>query len=372
MITTELHHPNIYVSSARTKRFSSPTPIGPQPHADTSMPVDLYYIPPSTPSRAVLMLAEAIGLPLNLKLVDLMAREQYRPEFLRMNPAHAVPTIDDDGFYLSESRAILTYLVDKYAAGSSLYPAQPDRRALINQRLQFDLNTLYKAFSDYYYLQMFFGEPADEKLWARIELALGVFEAFLGRSTYAAGDVYTIADISLLATVSSFCHADGVHLTEARWPNVCRWFERARAETKGWHWNEEGLLRYRSFFAAMRAKRAATEAATMAATDAAVDAVVPEEETTVSVAVSEVETTAGEVVEVQAEETEADETVADESVADETVAVESVAVETVAVETALETVEEVQVIAAAVSEVTLEETEVAVAGEGTTVKTTEE
>lgn len=225
------------------------------------MPVDLYYMPPSSPCRAVQMLAETIGLPLRLKLVDLLAGEQHRPEFLRLNPAHAVPTIDDDGFHLSESRAILTYLVDKYAAGSPLYPDQPDRRALINQRLQFDQNTLYRAFNDYYAPQLFGGAPADAKLWERIELALGLFEAFLGRGTYAAGDAYTIADTSLLATVSSFCHADGVQLTVARWPNVCRWFERARAETKGWHWNEEGLVSYRSIFAVLRAKRASEAAA---------------------------------------------------------------------------------------------------------------
>lgn len=221
--------------------------------------IDLYYIPGSSPSRAVQMLAQAIDVPLNLKLVNLLSGEQHRPEFLRMNPAHAVPTIDDRGFYLSESRAILTYLVDKYAAGSPLYPAQADRRALINQRLQFDLGTLYKAFSEYYYLQLFFGADADPTLFSGMQSALDIFEKFLGRHAYAAGDTYTIADISLLATVSSFCHEDGVQLDE--WPNVSGWLARVREETPGWHWNETGLVDYRKFFAALKAKRAGASAA---------------------------------------------------------------------------------------------------------------
>lgn len=55
-----------------------------------------------------------------------------------------MPTIDDNGFILSESRAIAIYLAEKYfPQGHALYPNDVKQRALINQRLQFDCGTLY-------------------------------------------------------------------------------------------------------------------------------------------------------------------------------------------------------------------------------------
>lgn len=47
------------------------------------MPIDLYQVPGSAPCRAVRLVAAALGVELNLKLTDLMAKEHLKPEFLK-------------------------------------------------------------------------------------------------------------------------------------------------------------------------------------------------------------------------------------------------------------------------------------------------
>lgn len=48
------------------------------------MGLDFYYLPGSAPCRAVLMTAKAVGVDLNLKLVNLMAGEHLTPEYLKV------------------------------------------------------------------------------------------------------------------------------------------------------------------------------------------------------------------------------------------------------------------------------------------------
>lgn len=44
----------------------------------------------------------------------------------------------------------MTYLADQYGKNDSLYPKDPRKRAIVNQRLYFDMGTLYQAFAEYY------------------------------------------------------------------------------------------------------------------------------------------------------------------------------------------------------------------------------
>jgi len=108
--------------------------------------VDFYYLPGSSPCRSVIMTAKAVGVDLNKKLLNLQAGEHLKPEFLKINPQHTIPTLVDNGFALWESRAIQVYLVEKYGKTDSLYPKCPKKRAVINQRLYFDMGTLYQSF----------------------------------------------------------------------------------------------------------------------------------------------------------------------------------------------------------------------------------
>lgn len=66
------------------------------------MTIDFYYMPACSSSRGVLLTAKALGLELNLKFTDVPKGETRTPEYLKMNPQHTIPTINDNGFCLWE------------------------------------------------------------------------------------------------------------------------------------------------------------------------------------------------------------------------------------------------------------------------------
>ncbi|KAL0275073.1 UNVERIFIED_CONTAM: hypothetical protein PYX00_003053 [Menopon gallinae] len=216
------------------------------------MPIDLYYKPGSAPCRAVLLTAKSLGLELNLKETDLMKGEHMSPEFLKMNPQHTIPTINDNGFCLWESRAIIAYLVDQYGKDDSLYPKDPKKRALVNQRLYFDAGTLYQRFGDLYYPMMFGGAPFDEAKKQRLDDALQFFNTFLDGSEWAAGPKMTIADHSLAASVSTI---EAVGYSLDKYPNVQKWYAKVQKEMPGYSVNAEGAEAFKQLFHHLTGKK---------------------------------------------------------------------------------------------------------------------
>ncbi|KYN08361.1 Glutathione S-transferase 1-1 [Cyphomyrmex costatus] len=191
------------------------------------MPIDLYQLTGSPPCRAVLLTAAAVGVDLNVKNVDLNAGEHLKPEFIKMNPQHTVPTLDDDGLYLCESRAIMTYLVNQYGKDDSLYPKDPKKRALVDQRLCFDLGTLYQSFTDYYYPIIFTGLTPEQTKYDKLHEALSYLDKFLEGENYVAGKTLTVADITLAVSVSNFPLVD---YDLSKYSNILRWFIKIQAE----------------------------------------------------------------------------------------------------------------------------------------------
>ncbi|XP_063545142.1 glutathione S-transferase 1-1-like [Cydia strobilella] len=213
---------------------------------------DLYYVPGSAPCRTVLLAAKALNVNLNLKLVDLHHGEQLKPEYLKLNPQHTVPTLVDDGLSLWESRAIITYLANKYGKGSTLYPEEPRARALVDQRLYFDIGTLYQRFADYFYPQIFGGAPADQGKLQKIEEALKFLDTFLEGQKYVAGPNLTLADLSLIASVSSF---EATDIDFKKYSNVKRWYETVKSTAPGYQEaNEKGLEAFKGLVNSMMKK----------------------------------------------------------------------------------------------------------------------
>lgn len=108
------------------------------------MSVVLYYTQISPPARACLLTIRNLNLNVDIINVDLFAGEHMRDEFLKLNPLHQVPVLVDDDFVMSESRAIMCYLVNSKKPGDSLYPNDPKIRAKIDQRLYYDTTVVFE------------------------------------------------------------------------------------------------------------------------------------------------------------------------------------------------------------------------------------
>ena len=195
----------------------------------------LYYHPASTTSRPVLLLAAEAGITLEMQIVDLFTGEQYQPPYEAINPNHLVPVLDDGEFRLTESSAILKYLADK--AGSPLYPADPQARARVNERMDWVNTQLCRDLAyGLVYPQIFpfhkrrSDEAQDATLrWAH-ERAGGWLKVMndhlLGSSPWLAGPAMTIADL-FAASFVALAELTGSDL--AAYPQVCAWLERVKA-----------------------------------------------------------------------------------------------------------------------------------------------
>ncbi|RZB45757.1 GST N 3 domain containing protein [Asbolus verrucosus] len=185
----------------------------------------LYLSSLSPPSRAVLITGQALNLELELRNVDLSKGEHRTPEYIKLNPLHAVPTLDDDGTIITDSHAINAYLVSKYAPEDSLYPQDIVKRALVDQRLHFDTGILFNHFRNtaapLFYRK---SKEVSQEQKNRVLEAYKFVEIFLENSQWVAGDEVTIADFSIGSTILALNLL--VPLDVSAFPKTDSWIKR--------------------------------------------------------------------------------------------------------------------------------------------------
>ena len=81
----------------------------------------VHVAPPSPRAIKVLAVLHHLGLEPEIALVDLVGGEQFKPAFVALNPNRKMPVLEDDGFVLWESNAIIQYLAAK-AGDERLWP----------------------------------------------------------------------------------------------------------------------------------------------------------------------------------------------------------------------------------------------------------
>jgi glutathione S-transferase len=68
----------------------------------------------------------------------LAAGDHKTEEYGKLNPQRTIPVVDDDGFVMTESRAIAAYLATTKSSDNSLYPTDPKARFIVDHRLYYD------------------------------------------------------------------------------------------------------------------------------------------------------------------------------------------------------------------------------------------
>lgn len=194
--------------------------------------IDLYYW--TTPNGHKITIAlEELGLEYDIKSVNIGKGEQFSPEFLEISPNNRIPAIVDHDvtgpdaqegpLALFESGAILEYLADKTGR---LLPKSGRGRYITLQWLYWQMAGLGPMAGQNHHFRNYATEKIPYAINRYVDETArlyGVLDRRLGKSSYVAGEEYSIADIAIWPWIKSH-DAQGQSLDD--FPNIRRWFAR--------------------------------------------------------------------------------------------------------------------------------------------------
>ncbi|NNC07345.1 glutathione S-transferase family protein [Corallococcus exiguus] len=197
----------------------------------------LYFHPLSGNSRRVLLVAAHLDIPLERIVVDLTTGKQRETSYLGINPNGRVPVLDDGGFVLWESRAIMVYLAEK-TPGQTLLPTDAQGRADVNRWLFWCSSHMAPAntvlVQENFVKQRTGRGPPDPAEVARGEALFAqtapVLDSHLAGRTWVTQERLTLADLSLAA---SFALAGPARLPLEGYANLRAWLGRVQ-ELEAW------------------------------------------------------------------------------------------------------------------------------------------
>jgi glutathione S-transferase len=192
----------------------------------------LYHFPLSTNGRRVTLTARHLGLPLDIVPINLMNPDDRR-RMTELNLNNKAPILEDGGFLLWESCAIMQYLAEQ-VPGQTLYPQDAKARADVNRWLFWSVQHFAPAI----------GVISWENVWKKfagrgdtdpVELARGhmelgrfgaVLDAHLAGRDWVCGSGVTLADFALAAPLS---YIEKCQLPVTHFPNMMRWLANVQA-----------------------------------------------------------------------------------------------------------------------------------------------
>jgi GST-like protein len=189
-------------------------------------PIELYYWPTPNGWKITIMLEE-LGVPYEVKYVNINKGEQFEPSFLKIAPNNRMPAIVDpegpDGQPISifESGAILQYLGRKFG---KFYPADERARVEVEQWLFWQVGGLGPMAGQAHHFRNYAPEKlpyAIKRYTDEVNRLYGVMNRRLADREFLAGD-YSIADMASVGWTRSYKN-QGQDLED--FPHLKRWFD---------------------------------------------------------------------------------------------------------------------------------------------------
>jgi glutathione S-transferase len=180
----------------------------------------------SVNAKKALWTLEELKLPYERIDAGLQFGVVNTPEYRAMNPNGLVPTIDDDGFILWESHAIVRYLAAKHGAGS-LWPTDLRVRADADRWMDWAFTFAAALRPVFWNLIRTPADKRDHKLVAEGTQKLGELATYvdsaLAKRNYIAGESLTMGDIPLGCHLQLWFRLD---IARPAVPRLQAWFER--------------------------------------------------------------------------------------------------------------------------------------------------
>ncbi len=180
-------------------------------------------------SRAVrvLWMAAELGIAYEHKNWLPRSPETKTPDYKALNANSRVPTIDDDGFILSESMAINFYLAKKHK--SALFPSDPKNEALAMQWCLWETDRLDRQLVNYVRHSSELPE-AERKpdvakaMWEECTQSFDVLDAALSKNQWLAGPSFSVGDLNVAGALLR-----ALSLDISKWPHVKAWLDKCWA-----------------------------------------------------------------------------------------------------------------------------------------------
>lgn len=184
----------------------------------------LYDLDVSGNCYKVRLFAALADIALDIVPVDFKGGAHKRPPLLDLNPLGQLPVLEDEGYVLRDSQAILVYLAGQYG-GLAWWPAHPHGQADIMQWLSFAANEVKSSLNEARLVGKF-GYPLDQPAaQARSAVVLPLLDAHLAHHDWLAIGRPSIADCAVYPYVV-MAPEGGIDL--APYPHVGRWIERIK------------------------------------------------------------------------------------------------------------------------------------------------
>jgi GSH-dependent disulfide-bond oxidoreductase len=184
--------------------------------------IDLYTF--TTPNgRKPLIMLEEVNLPYSIHPIDITKGDQFKPEYIEINPNSKIPAIKDrdTGLTIFESAAILIYLAEKTG---QLMPTSQKERFQVLEWLMFQIGSIGPIFGQLGHFKLHAKEKVPYAI-ARYEketLRLyGVLNHQLEHHEFVAGE-YSIADIATFPWIANY---EQMGLSLSEYPHLNRWVE---------------------------------------------------------------------------------------------------------------------------------------------------